>query len=50
MKLIAFNELFEVAYFNDLLLNVTNNVPGYEIENADERKFVIKVLTAVLAV
>ncbi|KAL1848597.1 hypothetical protein Plec18167_002222 [Paecilomyces lecythidis] len=49
LKLIAFNELFEVAYFNDLLLNVTNNVPGYEIENADERKFVIKVLTAVLA-
>ncbi|GAD92491.1 sexual development protein (LsdA), putative [Paecilomyces variotii No. 5] len=49
LKLIAFNELFEVAYFNDLLLNVTNNVPGYEIEDKDERNFVIKVLTAVLA-
>ncbi|KAJ9203722.1 hypothetical protein DTO164E3_22 [Paecilomyces variotii] len=49
LQLIAFNELFEVAYFNELLLNVTNNVPGYEISDPDEREFVIKILTAVEA-
>jgi hypothetical protein len=50
LQLIAFNELFEVAYFNDLLLNVTGNVEGYQISDPDEREFVIKVLTVVVAV
>lgn len=29
-QLIAFNELFEVAYFTSLVNNITNNVAGYE--------------------
>ncbi|KAH7308709.1 late sexual development protein [Stachybotrys elegans] len=35
LQLIAFNELFETAYFNSLLQNATNHSPGYE--QADDR-------------
>jgi hypothetical protein len=56
LQWIAFNENFEVAFFNSLLHNVTNNVTGYEIpdeedeEDADDRDMVIRSLTAILAV
>lgn len=49
LRLVAANELFEVAYFSDLLNNVTNSVKGYEIDG-NNKDFVIKTLTAVLAV
>jgi Ferritin-like domain len=49
LELIAFNELFEVAYFTELLANVTNNVPGYQIADSNERNSVITALTAVQA-
>jgi hypothetical protein len=50
LKLIAFNELFEVAFFSELLSNITNNVPGYVIDDRKERRFLIDTITAVLAV
>lgn len=50
LQLIAFNELFEIAFFSELLSNVTNNVPGFEIPNADDRDFALRSLTAILAV
>ena len=31
LKLIALNELFEVAFFTELIYNVTNNVSGYDL-------------------
>ncbi|EAW12899.1 putative sexual development protein (LsdA) [Aspergillus clavatus NRRL 1] len=49
LQLIAFNELFEVAFFNDLLLNVTNNVPGFQIPQGARRDMVNRSLTAILA-
>jgi hypothetical protein len=49
LELIAFNELFEVAFFTELLSNVTNNVPGFQIADASERSAVITALTAVQA-
>lgn len=49
LELIAFNELFEVAYFTELLSNVTNNIPGYQIMDSNERNSVIAALTAVQA-
>ncbi|PWY79308.1 putative sexual development protein [Aspergillus heteromorphus CBS 117.55] len=49
LQLIAFNELFEVAFFNQLLLNITTNVEGYFIANDADRDFTIQVLTAILA-
>ena len=49
LELIAFNEIFEVAYFTELLANVTNNVPGYQISDSTRRNAVIAVLTAVQA-
>ena len=50
LQLIAFNELFEVAFFSELLTNVTKKVRGFDIPNANERDFVLKSLTAILAV
>ncbi|KAF4964389.1 hypothetical protein FSARC_7688 [Fusarium sarcochroum] len=47
-QLIAFNELFETAYFSSLLHNVTNGVKGYEVEG-EKRYEAIKVLKTVLA-
>jgi hypothetical protein len=47
LQLIAFNELFEVAYFNSLLNNITSEAPGYQADNKDQ---LVKVFTRVLAV
>ncbi|KKK25006.1 hypothetical protein ARAM_005956 [Aspergillus rambellii] len=49
LQLIAFNELFEVSFFNELLQNVTNEVDGYQLATEDDREFVIRSLTAILA-
>jgi hypothetical protein len=46
-QLIAANELFETAYFNSLLANITEGVPGYESENKDE---LVKIFTRILGV
>jgi len=48
LRLIALNELFEVAYFSDLIYNITNNVKGYNFKTPKSRDFVLKSLTAVL--
>ncbi|CAM1503889.1 Fc.00g014800.m01.CDS01 [Cosmosporella sp. VM-42] len=45
-QLIAFNELFETAFFASLLRNVTENVPGYETDDNDE---IITIVKTVLA-
>lgn len=47
LQLIAANEQFEVAYFSELLANVTNDVPGYSVA---EKDYVVKTLTAVVNV
>lgn len=46
-QLIAANELAEVAYFTELIANVTNNVPGYEVGDKD---YILRTLTAVVNV
>jgi hypothetical protein len=30
LKFLTFGKIFEVAFFTDLMNNVTNSVPGYE--------------------
>ncbi|KAL5404074.1 hypothetical protein PMIN04_012668 [Paraphaeosphaeria minitans] len=46
-KHIAFNELFEVAFFFELVQNITNNVNGYELgEGRDE---ILRDLSVILA-
>lgn len=47
LQLIAFNELFESAYFTSLLNNLTNNAPGYHNDHRDE---LVKIFTTVQAV
>jgi hypothetical protein len=49
LRLIAFNELFEVAFFTELLFNITNNVSGYEYQDQGERQNIIDAITAVIA-
>jgi hypothetical protein len=48
LQLIAANELFEVAYFTQLLQNITTRVRGYE-EGHDD-KYIIDTLRAVVNV
>lgn len=52
LKLIALNEIFEVAFFSSLLSNVTNNVPGYDAAALAplDYTYVIDTLTAVVNV
>lgn len=50
LSLIAVNEFFEVAFFDQLLSNVTNNVHGFHIENHEARELIIDTLTLVKAV
>ncbi|KAF5001981.1 hypothetical protein FDECE_10783 [Fusarium decemcellulare] len=47
-QLIAFNELFETAYFSSLLYNITNGVKGYEVEKSKlaEAQKIIKTVIA----
>lgn len=52
LQLLALNELFEVAYFTELLSNVTNSVPGYDAQSLAplDRQYVIDSITAVVNV
>lgn len=49
LQLVAFNELAEVAFFTELISNVTNNVEGYRIQDGPSRKFILDNLIAVQA-
>ena len=49
LQLIAHNELFEVAFFDELLTNVTKEVEGYSTKPI-EKKYVVDTLTAVVNV
>lgn len=50
LQLIAFNELFEVAFFDSLIHNITTNVSGFEVKNAKSRELLLKALEAAKAV
>ncbi|CAH0753163.1 unnamed protein product [Bemisia tabaci] len=47
LQIIVFTGIFEVAYFVQLIYNITNNVTGYEIDDPDERSKTIAELTAI---
>lgn len=52
LQLLALNEIFEVAYFTELLANVTNNVTGYDTASIApiDRTYVLDAITAVVNV
>jgi hypothetical protein len=50
LQVIAFNEIFEVAYFTQLLQNVTENKPGYEVPAKWGKAYIVKLLEEVIAV
>jgi hypothetical protein len=47
LKLIALNELFEVAFFTELVANVTDKVEGYDL--GDRQGYIIESLKAIVA-
>jgi len=49
LRLIAFNELFEVAFFTELLTNITNNVPGYDLRFGYDRDYILASFKAIQA-
>ena len=48
-KLQAFNEFFEVAFFTQLIANITDEVPGYELET-EQKNYVLDSLKTIQAV
>lgn len=50
LQVIAYNEIFEVAFFSSLLANVTNGVDGFTDLKGLDKDYACKVLTAVIAV
>lgn len=51
VQLIALNEIFEVAYFTDLLTNITTSVTGYNVTALGYNETsVVAALTAIQAV
>jgi hypothetical protein len=46
---IAFNELFEVAFFTELVQNITTSVAGYGPSDIPDRDEVLRTLQAVVA-
>jgi hypothetical protein len=50
LKLIAFNELAEVAFFTELIYNITNQVEGYHNHDVGDDQAVAFVLGALNAV
>ncbi|KAL1968221.1 hypothetical protein VTN77DRAFT_2056 [Rasamsonia byssochlamydoides] len=49
LQVIALNELFEVAFFDSLIHNITTNVSGFKIENIEARELLLKALVAAKA-
>jgi hypothetical protein len=49
LQLIAFNEIFEVAFFSSAINNITNNVQGFAIPNGTYKDAVLEGLTAIRA-
>lgn len=47
LKLIALNELFEVAYFTELVCNLTNKVQGFDL--GSDHAYVLESLSAIVA-
>ncbi|KAJ6119884.1 hypothetical protein N7523_004164 [Penicillium sp. IBT 18751x] len=49
LKLIAFNELFEVAFFSELITNITENLDGYRFTDEEDRAETLSWLKVILA-
>ncbi|MCJ1441928.1 MAG: hypothetical protein MMC23_002420 [Stictis urceolatum] len=48
LQVVAFNEIFEVAYFTQLLQNVTESKPGYEVPSKWGKSYVESLLKEII--
>ncbi|KAL2796559.1 hypothetical protein BJX66DRAFT_335801 [Aspergillus keveii] len=49
LQLIAFNQHIEVAFFDELIFNITHKVKGYELPSPVEWEFTLRSLETILA-
>jgi hypothetical protein len=49
LRLISFNELTEVAFFTELIANITNNVAGYTFDADRAKQHMLTILAAIQA-
>ncbi|KAL4865497.1 hypothetical protein BDV12DRAFT_188174 [Aspergillus spectabilis] len=49
LQLLAFHEYVEVAFFHELIGNITRNVPGYQFLKDADREFALRSLRTILA-
>ncbi|KAI9374134.1 hypothetical protein BJX61DRAFT_338976 [Aspergillus egyptiacus] len=49
LQMMAFDGFQAVAFFNELLWNITHSIEGYAVRNAVEREFAIRSLETILA-
>jgi hypothetical protein len=50
LQLLAFNELFEIAFFSSLVTNISTEQPGFEVEDMEEKSLILETLTTIVAV
>ncbi|OIW22908.1 hypothetical protein CONLIGDRAFT_143995 [Coniochaeta ligniaria NRRL 30616] len=48
-QVIAFNELFEVAYFKSMIDNITADVPGYQLPSQAKKDELLDIMQTILA-
>lgn len=49
-QLIAFNENFEAAFFSSLIDNITNNAPGFQLDDQNKKAELLSIFEAIKAV
>lgn len=50
LKMIAMNAMLEVSFFDALIENITEEVPGYLFAAEDDKHFILSGLRVILAV
>jgi hypothetical protein len=50
LQLIAFNELFEIAFFSSLISNISSDEPGFIVRDERRRDGILRTLRRILAV
>jgi hypothetical protein len=50
LKMIAMNAMLEVSFFDALIENITEEVPGYRFATEDDKHFILSGLRVILAV
>jgi hypothetical protein len=50
LELLAFNELFEIAFFSSLVANISTGQQGFEVDGIEKKSLILETLTTIVAV